>query len=226
MKPDAPFLGAGMGSGEIGVIPTLNATTFVAMTQDGKLAEGFEAIYTEMEKVRRYGFTQGEFERAQNDLMRRAERAYANRNDRRNGEFVQTYLNNYSKNTPMPDAETEWQLDSMLIKMINVEAVNGFAQQVILSPQSGDRRHGARKGRHRESDGRGAARHPRESRHLAHVELLVREDRQSAFGHGAHAHLVGLVGRGLHDSRSCSPSARKSPTPKSRRMRTTPSRSR
>ena len=101
------------------------------MTQDGKLAEGFEAIYTEMEKVRRYGFTQGEFERAQNDLMRRAERAYANRNDRRNGEFVQTYLNNYSKNTPMPDAETEWQLDSMLIKMINVEAVNGFAQQVI-----------------------------------------------------------------------------------------------
>ena len=131
MKPDAPFLGAGMGSGEIGVIPTLNATTFVAMTQDGKLAEGFEAIYTEMEKVRRYGFTQGEFERAQNDLMRRAERAYAIRNDRRNGEFVQTYLNNYSKNTPMPDAETEWQLDSMLIKMINVEAVNGFAQQVI-----------------------------------------------------------------------------------------------
>ena len=131
MKPDAPFLGAGMGSGEIGVIPTLNATTFVAMTQDCKLAEGFEAIYTEMEKVRRYGFTQGEFERAQNDLMRRAERAYANRNDRRNGEFVQTYLNNYSKNTPMPDAETEWQLDSMLIKMINVEAVNGFAQQVI-----------------------------------------------------------------------------------------------
>ena len=131
MKPDAPFLGAGMGSGEIGVIPTLNATTFVAMTQDGKLAEGFEAIYTEMEKVRRYGFTQGEFERAQNDLMRRAERAYANRNDRRNGEFVQTYLNNYSKNTPMPDAETEWQLDSMLIKMLNVDAVNAFAAQTI-----------------------------------------------------------------------------------------------
>lgn len=135
MKPDAPFLGAGMGSGEIGVIPTLNATTFVAMTQDGKLAEGFEAMYTEMEKVRRYGYTQGEFERAQNDLMRRAERSYANRNDRRNGEFVQTYLDNYSKNTPMPDAQTEWQLDSMLIKMLNVDAVNAFAQQVIY-PQN------------------------------------------------------------------------------------------
>ena len=31
----------------------------------------------------------------------------------------------------MPDAETEWQLDSMLIKALNVEAVNAFAQQAI-----------------------------------------------------------------------------------------------
>ena len=35
--------------------------------------------------------------------------------------------------------------------------------------------------------------------HLAHIELLVREQRQSAFGYGAHAHLVGLVSRGFHD---------------------------
>lgn len=73
--------------------------------------------------MRRYGFTQGEFERAQENLMRQAERSYANRNDRRNNEFVQTYLNNYQKNQPMPDAETEWQLDSMLIKMLNVDAL-------------------------------------------------------------------------------------------------------
>lgn len=131
MQPDAPFLGAGMNSGSIGVIPTLEATTFVAMTQDGKLTQGFEALYTEMEKVRRHGFTQGEFERAQNDLMRRAERSYTNRNDRRNAEFVQTYLDNFQQNRPMPDAKTEWQLDSMLIKALNVEAVNAFAQQAI-----------------------------------------------------------------------------------------------
>ena len=132
MQPDAPFLGAGMGTGDvIGIIPTLDATVFVAMTEDGKLARGFETLYTEMEKVRRYGFTQGEFERAQENLMRQAERSYANRNDRRNNEFVQTYLNNYQKNQPMPDAETEWQLDSMLIKMLNVDAVNAFAAQTI-----------------------------------------------------------------------------------------------
>ena len=128
MQPDAPFLGAGMGSGDvIGIIPTLNATAFTAMTQDGKLAEGFEALYTEMEKIRRHGFTQSEFERAQENLMRQVERTYANRNDRTNEQFVNIYLENYRKNEPMPDAETEWKLDSMLIKMLNVETVNAFA---------------------------------------------------------------------------------------------------
>lgn len=136
MKPDAPFLGAGMQSGDIlGVIPTMDLTAFIAMTQDGKLAQGFEAICTEMEKVRRYGFTQGEFERAQEDLMRQVERTYANRNDRRNGEFVQNYLSNYRKNCPIPDAETEWQMDSMLVKTLNVDAVNAFVKQ-ILTPNN------------------------------------------------------------------------------------------
>ena len=132
MQADAPFLGGGMGTGDVlGVIPTLNATAYIAMTQDGELARGFEALYTEMEKVRRFGFTQGEFERAQENLLRQAERSYTNRNDRQNEQFVNDYLSNYQKNSPIPDAETEWQLDSMLLRMVNVEAVNAFAQQTI-----------------------------------------------------------------------------------------------
>lgn len=132
MQADAPFLGGGMGTGDVlGVIPTLNATAYIAMTQDGELARGFEALYTEMEKVRRFGFTQGEFERAQENLLRQAERSYTNRNDRQNEQFVNDYLSNYQKNSPIPDAETEWQLDSMLLKMITVDAVNAFAQQTI-----------------------------------------------------------------------------------------------
>lgn len=116
-----------------------------------------------MEKVRRYGFTQGEFERAQENLMRQAERTYANRNDRRNGEFVQSYLNNYSKNSPIPDAETEWQLDSMLIKMLNVDAVNAFAAQTITPANQVIIVNAPEKEGLIDADCRGAARHPRQS---------------------------------------------------------------
>ena len=132
MQPDAPFLSAGMATGDvIGIIPTLNATAFVVSTQDGKINRGFEAIYTEMERLRRHGFTQSEFERTQKNLLRSVERSYTNRNDRYNGSFVQTYLSNFQKNTPMPDALTEWQLDSMLICSINVDMVNDFANKTL-----------------------------------------------------------------------------------------------
>ena len=131
MKPGAPFLQANMGMGSVGVIPTLSSTIFMAATEDGKLNAGIEAIYAEMEKVRRFGFTQGEFERAQNDLMRSAERGYANRNDRTNAYYVQRYLNNFSENKAIPDAEMEWKLDSLLIKSLNVEAINAYMQQVL-----------------------------------------------------------------------------------------------
>ena len=113
------------------LLPTLNATAFVVSTQDGKINRGFEAIYTEMERLRRHGFTQSEFERTQKNLLRSVERSYTNRNDRYNGSFVQTYLSNFQKNTPMPDALTEWQLDSMLICSINVDMVNDFANKTL-----------------------------------------------------------------------------------------------
>ena len=133
MKPNAPFLGGQIMTGStIGIIPTLNATVAAASTKDGELAKGYEAIMTEVERIRRHGFTMGEFERAQNDLMASAERGYKNRNDQMNRYYVNRYLQAFRSNAAMPDAETEWQLDSMLIKSLNVEVINQLAKQVIM----------------------------------------------------------------------------------------------
>ena len=133
MKPDAPFLGGQIVTGgTIGIIPTLNATVAAVSTKDGELARGYEAIMTEVERIRRHGFTYGEFERAQNDLMASAERGYKNRNDQQNRYYVNRYLKAFRSNAAMPDAETEWQLDSMLIKSLNVEVINQLAKQVIM----------------------------------------------------------------------------------------------
>ncbi|MFR9523675.1 MAG: insulinase family protein [Rikenellaceae bacterium] len=131
MQPNAPFTQAGMDIGSIGVIPTLESVMYSVYTQDGKLNEGFEALAVEMEKSRRYGFTQGEFERAQANLMQSIEQQYNNSGDQLNGAYVQRYLDNYSKNTPIPDAATEFKLDSMIINMLSVNDINAMAQQAI-----------------------------------------------------------------------------------------------
>lgn len=128
---DAPFLSASMSDGSIGLIPTLDATMFDVRTIDGQLDKGFGALLREMEKIRRYGFTEGEFERAQNNLMRYAERQYANRNDRLNGEYKDALMMNYQKGYAYPDADYEWKLDSTLLKSITIDDINMVCQQLI-----------------------------------------------------------------------------------------------
>ena len=130
-QADAPFLGGGMSEGGIGICPTLESTMFSATAHEGRIDEAFRAMYTEMERMRRHGFTAGEFERAKQEMLRWAERQYTNRNDVSNAEYAQRYLDHYADGSPMMDAETEWQLDQMFIQSLTVDQVNeAYAQMV------------------------------------------------------------------------------------------------
>ena len=128
---DAPFLGGGMSEGGIGICPTLESTMFSVVAHENRIDEAFRAMYTEMERMRRHGFTAGEFERAKQEILRWAERQYTNRNDVRNDEYAQRYLDHYAQGTPMMDAETEWELDQMFINSLTVDAVNQSYTQMV-----------------------------------------------------------------------------------------------
>ena len=124
MKPNAPFTNAHFSNGSVGICPTFESAGFGVDTQDGKLLAGLEAAYTELERIRRHGFTEGELERAKQIVLKREEQAYNNRNDRKNGQYVQRYLSAFRKNTAFPDAETEWKLDSTIIVNLPLQAIN------------------------------------------------------------------------------------------------------
>ena len=131
MKPNAPFTSASFVNGSIGLCSTLECTGVGVSTQDGKLLAGLEAAYTELERIRRHGFTEGELERAKQIVLKREEQAYNNRNDRKNGQYVKRYLDAFHKNAAMPDAETEWKLDSTLIVNIPLQMINQVMAQYI-----------------------------------------------------------------------------------------------
>ena len=116
----------------MGVIPSSEGTPILGITQKAQLNPGLKALKTEMKKVRSPGFKQGEFELAPNDLLRRMERSYMNRNDRRNVEFVQTNLHTTHQSRNRPDSESAWKLDSMLSKALKLEDINALEQQAIF----------------------------------------------------------------------------------------------
>ena len=130
-KPDAPFISAAFSPAtSVGICPTLETTVGQTMTQDGKLMTGYKALLTEMERVRRYGFTEGEYERAKNNMLSALESQYNSRDDREHATFAERCIDHFREGTPLYDAETEYQLDKQLAEAITLDAINQTVKQM------------------------------------------------------------------------------------------------
>ena len=130
-KPDAPFTGASFSvASSFGICPTLDANIAGVMTPDGKLKEGYAAMLTEMERMRRYGFTAGEYERAKENLLSSIETQYNSREDRKHGHFADRCIDNFRLGTPIPDADVEHDLDKQLTELISLDMINATVKQL------------------------------------------------------------------------------------------------
>lgn len=133
MQPNAPFLSAYIYNGSVGIIPTLETAVLGVTSKEGELANAFAAARVELERMLRHGFTVGEFERAKANLQASVDRQYANRNDNLHSFYVDRCMENFLHNAPVPDAETEYQLDCQLIQMITVDMVNERIKELFPS---------------------------------------------------------------------------------------------
>ncbi len=132
MQPDAPFTAASVGNGALGVIPTLEGTFLQVSAREGELNGALTAAYVELERMRRYGFTQGELDRAREKMLSALEQEYNNRNDRENNRFVYEYIANFRMNDAIPDADTRWMLAREILGDLPLEAINLVAAQLTL----------------------------------------------------------------------------------------------
>ncbi len=127
-KPGAPFLSGSISSGG-SIVSTTDAVIGRATARDGEALKAFEALYTEMEKIVRFGFTESEFERAKTQITRRVQQSYDGRDDRRNSEFVWMAVGNFVYNAYMPSAEDDYEIDNLLLQNIDLATVNMFIKQ-------------------------------------------------------------------------------------------------
>lgn len=83
-----------------------------------------------MERMRRYGFTSGEFERAKQRMNSWFERQYNNRNDRTNLEHAERCLEFIKSGSPIMDDKAKWELDQMIINNLTLEQLNAAYRQM------------------------------------------------------------------------------------------------
>ena len=130
-KPDAPFAMASSSYGEFFVAKTKDAFTVSGIAKGNDIKPVLEAIYREVLRAQRGGFTATEYERARSEYLSRLETAYKNRNQQESTRFAREYVSHFVDNEPIPGIEFKYQVMTMLAKQIPVQAMNMAFQQMI-----------------------------------------------------------------------------------------------
>ena len=128
-RPDAPFIGAGLMTGLL--CNTCEVVEAQVVAKEGLALESFVAVLTECERMRRYGFTDDEIERAKAEILSQYESKAEKADTRKNSEFVMPMVQNFFHNVSFMDPATEYQMVQMIMPQLQSAVVNQVAQGVI-----------------------------------------------------------------------------------------------
>lgn len=125
LQEDAPFLEAGCGYSA--VVEPFDALFLGGTAREGEALRTLEALYTEVCRMQRSGFTQPELDRAKTEIMRGTESYFENRNDRKNGEFAGSYMEHFENGSPYLTPEQDLRITRRILDAITLDDVNAAA---------------------------------------------------------------------------------------------------
>ncbi|MFI1772271.1 M16 family metallopeptidase [Thalassobellus citreus] len=125
----APFRSAQFYNSQVSI--STEAVGFDVLSAKGNVLLAFAAAYTELERIRRHGFTTSELENFKTNTLRGVKYAYENANQRDNESYVWDCINNYTENTPILSAKHEWAVVSLLVSQMTLEEVNGLLSTLL-----------------------------------------------------------------------------------------------
>lgn len=132
-KANTPFLDAGFFHNNYLISKTKAAFTGHVVCKENQYKEGVQALYREILRAKRYGFTAAEFDRFKAEYLSRLEKAYLHRDKVQNTSYVNEYVRNFIDQEPCPGIEVEYDMMTHVVPTYTVELVN---QLFTLMPDS------------------------------------------------------------------------------------------
>ena len=129
MDPNANFIQAMGGYGN--QLGETDAFEFIVIPKDGKEKAAMADMFTQVEKIKRYGFTVSELERARTEYLSIVERYYNERNTRQSQSYAQEYYRHYLDGEAIPGIEWEYEYAKAILPQLPVDLINKLAQQYI-----------------------------------------------------------------------------------------------
>ena len=129
VDPDASFTGAGSYYGE--TVKEKDAFVAVYIAKQGQETQAYKDLLTQLEKMRRYGFTNAEWDRVKKEWLSYYEKAYNERSTVRNISRAQECIRHYLDGAPIAGEEWEYQMAQQILPMLSVDVLNQIAGQLV-----------------------------------------------------------------------------------------------
>ena len=123
-KENPPFVYAGANFG--GYAKNYQSFSIQGGTGTNDVQKGIEATLIELERVKRFGFTEPELERARKNIMSAYERSWNNRDKTESSQFADEYIRHFTDNEAVPGIDAEFDMIKKLLPTIKLNEVNAI----------------------------------------------------------------------------------------------------
>jgi zinc protease len=125
-KSNPPFIAAYADDGDYFISRTKGAWTSTAVVKPGELERALRALVAETERVKKFGFTQAEYERARENILKSYESTYNDRDKQQNSSFAEEYVRHFTEGEYIPGIETEYELIKNVAPGFPLEGINEY----------------------------------------------------------------------------------------------------
>ena len=121
-KENPPFVYA--FGGFSGYARNYEGFTVQASSGTNDIRKSIDAVAEEIERVKRYGFTEAELERARKNMLASMERGWNNRDKTESGQFADEYVRNFTAGETVPGIDKEYEITKTMLPGISLNEVN------------------------------------------------------------------------------------------------------
>lgn len=127
-KENPPFVFGSTGFNEF--LRGYKAFTSFAFLGQGKVEDAVNALVSETERARQFGFLQAELDRAKANMLNSAEEAYKERDKSESANIVDEYVNNFLDGTAIPGVVNDYKFIKQVLPTISLSEVNAIAKKM------------------------------------------------------------------------------------------------
>jgi zinc protease len=124
-KPNPPFINAFAAQGDL--VRSAESFSLTAIVADNGISRGLNALLTEGERVRRFGFLQSELDRTKKDFLRGIEQAHAEREKTNSSVYAESYVSSFLQSEPSTSIAYDLTAITQFLPTITLAEVNKLA---------------------------------------------------------------------------------------------------